>query len=106
MGEPALGPRSSSSLPRGREGGREKGAGPLLTVHPPDLDLPVVSPGYDEGHGGVEGGPVDATVVALKGKYAVRGGLGSMTGGGGSCLPNARAVEGDDSIAGRSPKGF
>ncbi len=38
----------------------------LVVVHPPELDLPVVSSGHNEGHGGVEGGPVDAPIVALQ----------------------------------------
>ena len=38
----------------------------LVIVHPPELDLPVVGPGHDERHGGVEGGPVDTPVVTLQ----------------------------------------
>lgn len=36
-----------------------------LTVHSPDLHLPVVGSGYDEGHAGVKGRPVDPSVVTL-----------------------------------------
>lgn len=39
-----------------------------LTVHPPDLHLPVVSSRHDQRHGGVEGGPVHPPIVALQGK--------------------------------------
>ncbi len=38
----------------------------LVVVHAPELDLPVVRPGYDERHAGVEGGPVHAPVVPLQ----------------------------------------
>lgn len=41
-------------------------APPLRTIHAPQLDLAVVCAGDDEGQGGVEGGPVDAAVVALQ----------------------------------------
>ena len=30
----------------------------LVIIHPPELDLPIVSPTDDQGHGGVEVGPV------------------------------------------------
>ena len=36
------------------------------TIHAPELDLAVVGGRDDEGHGGVEGHPVDAAVVALE----------------------------------------
>lgn len=36
-----------------------------LTIHSPDLDLPVVSSRHDEGHARVEGGPVDPAVMTL-----------------------------------------
>ncbi len=38
----------------------------LVVVHAPELDLPVVRPGDDERHAGVEGGPVHAPVVPLQ----------------------------------------
>lgn len=37
----------------------------LLTIHAPDLHLSVVCPRYNKGHGGVEGGPVYSTIMAL-----------------------------------------
>lgn len=36
-----------------------------LTIHSPDLDLPVIGSRHDERHAGVEGGPVDPPVVTL-----------------------------------------
>lgn len=39
-----------------------------LTVHSPDLHLPVVGSRHDEGHAGVEGCPVDAAVMTLDAK--------------------------------------
>ena len=30
----------------------------LVIIHPPELDLPIVGPTDDQGHGGVEVGPV------------------------------------------------
>lgn len=36
-----------------------------LTIHSPDLDLPVVSSRHDEGHARVESGPVDPAVMTL-----------------------------------------
>lgn len=42
-------------------GGRSK----ALTIHSPDLDLPVISSRHNERHAGVEGGPVDPTVMTL-----------------------------------------
>lgn len=39
--------------------------GQTLTVHPPDLDLPVVSSRHDERHAGVKGRPVDPAVMTL-----------------------------------------
>lgn len=39
-----------------------------LTVHPPNLDLPIIGPRDDEGHGGVESRPVYPTIMSLKKK--------------------------------------
>ena len=41
-------------------------AADLILVHSPQLDLSVVGSGHDQGHGGVEGGPVDSAIVALQ----------------------------------------
>lgn len=43
----------------------------LLTIHPPDLHLPIVSSGHDKRHCRVEGSPVHPTVVALRAKRNV-----------------------------------
>lgn len=43
----------------------------FLTVHPPDLHLPIVSSGHDKRHCRVEGSPVHPTVVALQAKRNV-----------------------------------
>lgn len=43
---------------------RQMSAGDL-TIHSPDLDLPVVSTRHDERHAGVKGSPVDPPVVTL-----------------------------------------
>jgi hypothetical protein len=43
-----------------------RGIAHLVVVHAPELDLPVVRPGDDERHAGVEGGPVHAPVVPLQ----------------------------------------
>lgn len=36
-----------------------------LTIHSPDLDLPVISSRHNERHARVEGSPVDPTVMTL-----------------------------------------
>lgn len=42
-----------------------------LTIHSPDLDLPVISSRHNERHAGVEGGPIDPTVMTLDKKGQV-----------------------------------
>ena len=37
-----------------------------LTVHAPQLDLPVICSGDNEGKGGVEGRPIDPSVMPLQ----------------------------------------
>lgn len=36
-----------------------------LTIHSPDLDLPVISSRHDERHAGVKSSPVDPPVMTL-----------------------------------------
>lgn len=36
-----------------------------LTIHPPDLDLPVISSRHNKRHARVEGSPVDPAVMTL-----------------------------------------
>lgn len=43
----------------------------FLTVHPPDLHLPIVSSRHDKRHCRVEGSPVHPTIVALQAKRKV-----------------------------------
>lgn len=42
-----------------------------LTIHSPDLDLPVIGSRYNERHAGVESSPVDPTVMTLDTKGQV-----------------------------------
>lgn len=39
-----------------------------LTIHPPDLHLPIISSWHNKWHCGVEGSPVHPTIVALQAK--------------------------------------